>query len=161
MGEDKALMPWRGTVLSAWVGGVLREAGCPSVHLVGPQPSLGDHGFPVLREPPHEGHHPLYGLAAALSHASGPLAFVVACDLPGLTGDEVRLLLNHRAPVVAQDGAGRLALLAALPTDQAGTALELAEAGASVQSFLRRFPARRLADGTLHNANRKADLEGW
>lgn len=171
MGRDKALLPWRGTVLAAWIGGVLLEAGCASVHLVaradGPEgvegltaPSRG--ALPVLREAGHAEPHPLYGVAAALEHAApAPLALVLACDLVGIEPRHVGLLLGHRGPVVAEDPKGRRALLAVLPTAEAPEALRLARSQAPVQPFLRRFPGHRLPARALHNANEEADLRDW
>ena len=161
MGQDKALMPWKGTVMAAWVGQRLRGGGCASVHLVGNQPGLTGHGLPVLEEGPHAGHHPLFGVAAALAHAPGPLAFVSACDLIGLKEDTVRLLLDLGSPVLAEDPEGRRALLGVLPTSLAPSARAAALAGSSVQAFLRELPGTRLPGADLHNANRETDLSGW
>lgn len=161
MGRDKALLPVAGTPLAARVGQVLLDAGAATVHLVGRQAGLGDLGLPVLVEPSHPGHHPLFGLAAALAHASGELALVAACDLVALEAGPVRQLLLHRGPVVAEDSAGRRALLAVLPTAAAAEALTMAREGGPVQPFLRRFPPRRLPDEVLRNANTEAELGDW
>lgn len=56
----------------------------------------GDPRFTVLRDPePHAGVLP--ALLAALDAATSPLLLLLACDMPFVSRDVVRLLLDHAA----------------------------------------------------------------
>lgn len=86
MGRDKARLPFRGaTLLEAVRAAVLSAAG--SAVVVG-RPDLG--GIPDL----YPGEGPLGGILTALHHTSAEWNLVAACDLPELTADLLRGLLD-------------------------------------------------------------------
>ena len=92
MGRDKALLPYRGGPL---VESVVRavELAAGSATLVGHPRRYRDLGFPVLPDA-YPGEGPLGGILTALRHASPDWNLVVACDMPGLTADFLRALLE-------------------------------------------------------------------
>ena len=159
MGRDKALLPFEGEPMAARIARVLGEGGAGMVHVVGNQPGLAELGLLVLNEGAHEGHHPLFGVAAALFATVGPLALLAPCDLPWLPAEAIRRLLAVGGPVVAE-AAGRIhPLLAVLPTSLGEAALERALAGGSGQGLVVHLPKLALPPEWLRNANRPEDLQ--
>ncbi len=111
---------------------------------------------------------PLAGLHAGLHAATTPWLLVVACDLPFLTADVLRILLASRAPeadaVVARAPDGRLHPLCAcyhartLPVAEA----QLQAGRLAMHAFLDRLQKLRLVDlpeQPLRNINTPSDLE--
>ena len=94
MGTDKALLPYRDTVLAAHVATqVLAAAG--SVTLVGDPDRYAHLGYPVINDRV-AGNGPLGGVAAAVQHCA-EWALVVACDMPGVTTEFLSSLLETAA----------------------------------------------------------------
>jgi molybdopterin-guanine dinucleotide biosynthesis protein A len=112
MGRDKALLDLGG---ERFVERIARALGpyVASVRLVGRRGGgCGIAGLEDLR--PGEG--PLAGIETALAAASGAAAFVVACDLPLVSGELLALLARRAALapgsiVVPADAGGRVAPL--------------------------------------------------
>lgn len=105
MGRDKALLPYRGTVLAAWVASVVEEA-AGSVSLVGGGKKYLHLGYPVLEES-YGGMGPLSGIEAALGRGAD-WSLVVACDMAGLDGGRLRELFDaaERGDALAVYGSG-------------------------------------------------------
>ena len=91
MGRDKALLPYRGTVLAAWVASVVEEA-AGSVSLVGGGEKYVHLGYPVVEES-YGGLGPLSGIEAALGRGA-EWSLVVACDMAGLEAGRLRELFD-------------------------------------------------------------------
>lgn len=92
MGRDKALLPYRGTTLAGYVAGEV-EAAAGSATLIGPPERYGRLGYPVIEDAlPECG--PLGGLVAALRFTGAEWNLLVACDMPGITADFLRSLLE-------------------------------------------------------------------
>jgi molybdenum cofactor guanylyltransferase len=83
MGRDKALLPFRGTMLGKHVADtVLAAAG--KVNLVGDPERYRFLGYPVLADRyPAEG--PLGGTLTALAHATEDWNLILACDMPAVS----------------------------------------------------------------------------
>ena len=92
-GADKALADAGGRPLASIVIAALRGAGADPVLAIGGTagPELG---LPTVADR-HPGAGPLAGLATALRWASSGLVVVVPCDLPLLTADHLRLLIDN------------------------------------------------------------------
>lgn len=166
MGVDKARIPVPGRwPMAVHVAGVLRRAGL-QVALVRRGPSDGlpwrwpDGGaVSVVREPVQGEVHPLWGVAAALEDAEAhgdTAAVVVPCDVPGLTVDVVRALVDRGAPAVAE-GARRHPLVACLPVSMGGRARELAASGAPSRALTAEAPGVPVPEDALRNVNRWSD----
>jgi len=83
MGQDKALLPWKGsTLIESVAREVFNAAG--SVTLIGPVERYASLGFPVVSDK-IAGCGPLAGLHAALSTTTAEWNILVACDMPGMT----------------------------------------------------------------------------
>ena len=95
MGRDKALLPLGGQTLIERVIAAASPLGCPYL-IIGDPSSYTHLGLPVLpdRRP---GLGPLGGLYTALSTTAAPV-LLLACDLPFLTPNFLRYLVNRRGP---------------------------------------------------------------
>ena len=92
MGRDKALLPFQGRTLAEAVQEVVRDA-AGSVALVGRTQFLHlAHSGLVPDIYPGEG--PLGGILTALQNTTADWNLIVACDMPGLTVDFLRELLE-------------------------------------------------------------------
>jgi molybdopterin-guanine dinucleotide biosynthesis protein A len=109
MGRDKALLPFRGATLVEWIAAQARLAGLEPC-LVGAPSRYAHLSIPCLDEL-HAGQGPLSGIEAALRHAAPGWALILACDLPALTPDLLRSLLEagqgSTADVAAATAPGR------------------------------------------------------
>ena len=92
MGQDKALLPWKGSTL---IQSVAREAfdAVGNVTLIGSPERYGKLGFPVISDK-IPGSGPLGGLHAALSATTAEWNLLVACDMPAVTSQLLEALLN-------------------------------------------------------------------
>ena len=144
-GSDKALYCLDGEPMAVRTARILTEAGLSSVALVVRAPR--GLGLPEVIEPAWPSasplaRHPLWGIAAALDGDT----FFAPCDLPELTVEQVRRLLDANAVATDQP------LLGVWPgalKDELGS---LATAGASVRSVAARL--RQLDIGPVPNLNR-------
>jgi molybdopterin-guanine dinucleotide biosynthesis protein A len=92
MGRDKALLPYRGTTLLQHVARAVQEA-VGTLALIGDPVRYSSLGYPVYRDKlPRCG--PLGGIYTALSISSTDWNVVVACDMPGISVDVLRALLD-------------------------------------------------------------------
>jgi molybdopterin-guanine dinucleotide biosynthesis protein A len=92
MGEDKALLPFGGCPLGAWVAERVRQV-CGEVAVVGDPAKYAAWGFPVARDI-FADCGPLGGIHAALSHSEADLNLVVGCDMPYVTPEFMERLLR-------------------------------------------------------------------
>ena len=107
MGQDKALLPWKGsTLIQSVAREVFNAAG--NVTLIGSPQRYGKLGFPVIPDK-IEGCGPLGGLHAALSATSAEWNVLVACDMPAITSQLIEQLLE------AAEGSGCDALVPETP----------------------------------------------
>jgi len=145
------------------VAAVLRRAGLtPSIVRRGTEGEpafLFEDGTAVatLYEPPHGSPHPLWGVAAALAHADDDLVLVVPCDLPDLTADAVRALVDVGGPAVAWDGDRLHPLLGVYPRSRAAEATRTAASGGSVHGFVADVPRVWVDPAAMRNVNRPED----
>lgn len=108
MGRDKATLDVDGVPMAARVAAALRAAGCTSVVAIG-----GDRvGLAALGldrvDDDHPGEGPLGGILTALrwfrsstADAAATRLVVVSCDVPWLTAEVVRQLIDAAAPANA------------------------------------------------------------
>jgi molybdopterin-guanine dinucleotide biosynthesis protein A len=92
MGRDKALLPHGESTLASHVASRVLEA-TGNVSLVGDPDRYRHLGYPVIpdRMP---GNGPLSGVVGALAACPGDWALVTACDMPNLTVDFLKELLD-------------------------------------------------------------------
>jgi len=92
MGCDKALLPFRGGALVESVARAV-ELAAGSAVLVG-NPRLYQHlGYPAIPDR-YPGTGPLGAILTAFDHTSADWNLVAACDMPELSADFLRLLVN-------------------------------------------------------------------
>ncbi len=91
MGQHKALLPYRGTTLVEHVAKIVSEV-AGSVALIGDPGRLGHLGLAVF---PDElaSYGPASGIYTALRVTTTDWNLMVACDMPAITADLLRLLL--------------------------------------------------------------------
>jgi len=92
MGQDKALLPWKGSTLMESVAREVYNA-AGNVTLIGSPERYGSLGFPVISDK-MEGCGPLGGLHAALSATTAEWNVLVACDMPAVTSELLAELLE-------------------------------------------------------------------
>jgi len=109
MGRDKALLPFRGAALGAYVAAVVAAA-AGSATLIGDPAKYGCLSYPVVPDG-RPGAGPAGGIETALAHTAADWNVVLACDMPGITAALLRELL---------DAAERSGADALLPTGPAG-----------------------------------------
>jgi molybdopterin-guanine dinucleotide biosynthesis protein A len=95
MGCDKALLPFRGGALVESVAHAVRAAADSAVLVGNPQlyQHLGYLAIPDL----YPGTGPLGAILTALHHTSADWNLVAACDMPELSGEFLRLLMDAAA----------------------------------------------------------------
>jgi molybdopterin-guanine dinucleotide biosynthesis protein A len=108
MARDKALLPFRGGALAGYVAAMVASA-AGSATLIGDPQKYGHLGYPVLpdRSP---GIGPVGGIESALSYTVADWNLVLACDMPAISAEFLRGLLD------AAECAGADALLPAGPS---------------------------------------------
>ena len=92
MGRDKALLPFGGRPLAVWMAELLRQV-CAAVTLVGSREMHSGLGVSVT-EDVFPGRGPLAGIHAALSDSSAPFSLVLGCDMPYVTPEFLRELVE-------------------------------------------------------------------
>jgi molybdopterin-guanine dinucleotide biosynthesis protein A len=132
MGTDKALLPIAGQTLLAHQLNTVRTLAPAELFISTRDPRLYD-GFNarlVTDRWPDAG--PLAGIAAALETATSPLLLVLAVDLPAVTPELLRCLLEYAQPhagVVPRIQGQLEPLAAAYPKAATALALNLLHAG--------------------------------
>jgi molybdopterin-guanine dinucleotide biosynthesis protein A len=115
MGRDKALLPWNegknGGTLLGHVASLVRQA-AGNVTVIGHDAYL-DLGFDVVPDTiPNCG--PLGGLLTAFQVSTADRVLLVACDMPNLTPELLRGLMQHPGDAVVAQSGGRLHPLCAV-----------------------------------------------
>ncbi len=93
MGRPKALLPYRGTTLVEFVAERVREA-AGSVALLGDPLQFSQLGLPVFGDT-IPGCGPAGGILTALQVTGTDWNLIVACDMPGISAEALRELLQH------------------------------------------------------------------
>jgi molybdopterin-guanine dinucleotide biosynthesis protein A len=117
MGQDKALLPYRGGTLAQSVAATVAQA-AGSATLVGSPDVCRTLGLPVLADL-YPGEGPLGGVLTALHHTAADWNLITACDMPALKSLPLAALLDaaERADadaLVPQGPSGRLEPLCAV-----------------------------------------------
>jgi len=117
MGQDKALLPWRSQHLVEKIAATV-AAVTGAVMLVGRPERYVNLTIPCLADHRHE-LGPLAGIEAALETEGGEWNLIVGCDMPDLSIDVLRDLLNKASQtralcVAAQDDTGQIHPLCAV-----------------------------------------------
>jgi molybdopterin-guanine dinucleotide biosynthesis protein A len=159
MGTDKSRLPWRGMTLLEYVARAV-EAAAGTVTIVGgtrhPDLRFIDDEFPRFG--------PLGGIATALADSPADWTLITACDMPGLTGEWLRGLLERAEgqALVPRTPDGRIHPLAAVWHRSAGPKIREAVLGGihTVREAVQALDCRWLevADsGWVRNVNTPGD----
>lgn len=92
MGRDKARLPFRGSTLGEFVARAVESAAGDAV-LIGDPALYREFGYPVIADR-YPGEGPLGGILTALHHTEADWNMVVACDMPGLSGEFLKRLFE-------------------------------------------------------------------
>src|SRR5258708_22440353 len=92
MGRDKALLPAGSRTLVEQIADAVGQA-CGSITLIGPPERYAFLGLPVMPDAA-PGLGPLGGLCTALRATRAEWNLMVACDMPGLTSEFLRELIQ-------------------------------------------------------------------
>jgi len=93
LGRPKALSEFRGKALIQWVIDVLRPHSDELI-IIGSDPGLKALGYPLFADS-YQNTGPLAGIREALLHCQNEQCFVMACDMPFLSGRLIDLLKMH------------------------------------------------------------------
>jgi molybdenum cofactor guanylyltransferase len=108
MGRDKAFLPVGEGPLGAHICRIVESAAGSAV-LVGDPQTHSSLGYPVIPDV-YPGEGPLGGILTALRHTTAEHNLVVACDMPRLTVEFLRELLEaaaaHNSDVLIPETAG-------------------------------------------------------
>ena len=92
MGRDKALLPFRSGTLAGHIAAVVAAA-AGSATFVGDPRKYARLGYPVVADR-NPGAGPLGGIESALSYAAADWNLVLACDMPAISAEFLRSLLD-------------------------------------------------------------------
>src|SRR6516165_5082771 len=92
MGRDKALLPAGSRTLAEQIAHSVRQA-AGNVTLIGDPEKYASLGLPVISDAVKR-RGPMGGIYTALLHSKEDWNLVVACDMPGLTPDFLRALIQ-------------------------------------------------------------------
>jgi molybdopterin-guanine dinucleotide biosynthesis protein A len=117
MGRNKALLPFRGAVLAEAVARAV-ESAAGTATLIGDPEVYARLGYPVIPDL-YPGEGPLGGILGALAHTAADFNLVVACDMPELSAEFLRALLDaaclaDQDALVPRGPSGRLEPLCAV-----------------------------------------------
>lgn len=171
MGRDKAALELDGRPLAGWVAAALRAAGVREVLLGGGDPALAARIGATHVPDAVPGRGPLAGLAAVMGRTDG-IVVVVPCDVPGVTGGDLRALVDAVAGAEPGEGADvacvgvagrREPLVSAWVASRCRAVVDdvLASDDHSVRAALARLDVVEVGVGdpsTLVNVNTPADL---
>jgi molybdenum cofactor guanylyltransferase len=93
MGRAKALLPYRGRTLVEYAAQTVRDA-AGSVALIGDPAALGGFGLPVFPDAV-PGYGPISGIYTALRVTNTHWNLIVACDMPRISVETLRALLDR------------------------------------------------------------------
>ncbi len=158
MGRDKALVQIDGVPMALRAASLLANSGCTPVHVSGRQSSLQALGVNVIPDGPSNLHHPLLGVAAALSRFNSGLVLFVPCDLVNLEVAHIQTLLKQHSACVATVEGLVHPLCAIIPTSMQSRAADFARNGRSARDFVADLPTVELPSPSLNDANRPMDL---
>ncbi|MGA2599298.1 MAG: molybdenum cofactor guanylyltransferase [Bryobacteraceae bacterium] len=168
MGRDKALLPWRRTTLAQHVAQAVQEA-ATSVALIGDPSSYSHLGYPVCADDT-PGNGPAGGIATALAISEAEWSLIVGCDMPFITAEPLRMLLQEAAKtdrkcVVAAGPSGPEPLCAVYHRDCLGPLKKaIAESRLRMRDIVRELPTL-LVTGidpeSFANLNTPEDFEAF
>ena len=95
MGQNKALLPYKNTVLVSWIARQVAIA-AGSATLIGPPELYGEFDLPVVADR-RRGFGPLGGIETALTVSRADWNLIVACDMPSVTAPFLGSLLGQAA----------------------------------------------------------------
>lgn len=166
MGQDKARLPFRGGTLVEFVARRVTEAAGSAV-LVGDPALYQEFGYPVIADR-YPGEGPLGGILTALDHTPADWNLVVACDMPGLSVEFLKRLLDAAEQCPAQallpvGPSGRPEPLCAVYHRRSRAGIEAAfQAGErKVTRALAGLPAETLAVGEVAEFQNVNTPEEW
>jgi len=139
MGRSKLDLEIGGATFLARVRAVAREA-FDDVRAVQRPGGETIDGLPTIREAPHDDEAPIFGVLAALRHASRK-CFILAVDYPLMSADLLRFLCERgeqaKAPLVVPRWDGKLQMLCAVwsPELRPLVALRIAERRYDLRAF--------------------------
>jgi molybdenum cofactor guanylyltransferase len=95
MGRDKALLPYRGGTLVEHLARAVQEA-AGAVAVIADPVRYPNIGYPVYRDK-FPGCGPVGGIYTALAVTEADWNLIVACDMPGISVELLRTLLDRAA----------------------------------------------------------------
>jgi molybdenum cofactor guanylyltransferase len=155
MGQDKARLEVDGLPMALRVAAAMGPH-CARVTLV--RRVIDDWPLPVICDPPGVDRHPLWGVVAAMRHATSERIIVAPCDLPWLTETDIAAMVAGSAPCVATDGKRVHPLVGHFPVELANAMDSAARAGRSVRRVMRDYRQVTLPVDHLRNVNAPSDL---
>jgi molybdopterin-guanine dinucleotide biosynthesis protein A len=156
MGQEKALFTIQETPMSVIISEKLKKAGCDNVFLI----SKNKLPMPILQiSEKYKEQHPLYGVHTALNHCMDSLCLITPCDLPFVSVDSYRLLMEQKQETVASEKNKIHPLLGIFSSSRSEEALIYAQKHRSVMSFVQEHYNLVLPSIELRNINRPQDIE--
>lgn len=162
MGQDKALMDWRGKTFLQHVIDEVSQLEVP-IYLSGQEQKLAAFGFPVI-EDSVSNQGPVVALASCFNKIKAEQILVLSCDVPQIKFSELkRLITAHQQADVTmfQSGTKKLPLVAVYNQSCSSAFQAAMENGErKLFSVIDKLETKTIQyNGELHNVNSPQDLE--
>ena len=151
MGQDKANLTHRGSSYVDHIAQTLAPL-FNAVYAVGKDSQQINTRLPIINDLDND-HHPLWGIASAMSHSQYSDVFIIPCDIIQIQEKAVRTLLNENRACYAISQTQEQPLLGLYPVDWFQHTVKHAEQNKSVYKWSTKAARIPIDASNLTNVN--------
>ena len=156
MGRCKATLEFQGQRLMDRMARIAERAGYKPHFVLKETQRFNSDRHPIVRET-DPNHHPLTGIACALTHCTDSYALILPCDTPFLKPRGLQLFAEQQRPTIAYSNRIH-PLIGWYPTSWSEKANSMAKNNEPAAKFAKGTFYLYLPHEELHNCNRPEDL---